>query len=121
MRVLAEPGSNCTGSQLLLVDLDFFKKVNDLYGHIVGDEVLKRGAATIRDLATKRSLCARLGGDEFAVVIPRQSDQSLARVVERILEGIAQPIVLGTATAKVYASIGISRIESEMNAVECLC
>ncbi|MFL6726103.1 MAG: putative bifunctional diguanylate cyclase/phosphodiesterase [Sphingomicrobium sp.] len=120
MRVLTEPGSNCSGSRLLLFDLDFFKKVNDLYGHIVGDEVLKRAAATIRDLVPKGSLCARLGGDEFAVVIPKQSDQSIARAVERILEAIAQPIVLGTATAHVSASIGISSIEPGMTAEECL-
>jgi diguanylate cyclase (GGDEF)-like protein len=120
MRILTEPGSNCSGSRLLLFDLDFFKKVNDLYGHIVGDEVLKRAAATIRDLVPKGSLCARLGGDEFAVVVPKQSDQSVARSVARILEAIAQPIVLGTATVHVSASIGISTIEPGMTAEECL-
>lgn len=120
MRVLTEPGSDNVGSHLLLFDLDFFKKINDLYGHVVGDEVLKRAAAIIRDLAPSGSFCARLGGDEFAALVPAQSDRALVRAVKRILDAIAEPIVLGTATAHVSASIGISRIEHGMTAEECL-
>ena len=120
MRVLADPVSACPGSKLLLFDLDFFKKVNDLYGHVVGDEVLKRTAVIIRELAPKGSCCARLGGDEFAVLVPKVQDEQVTIAVSKMIDAIAQPIVLGTATAHVSASIGISRIERGLSAEETL-
>ena len=77
MRVLSDPNSGGAGSKLLLLDLDFFKKVNDLYGHVVGDEVLKRVADVIRrSRIPEGSCCARLGGDEFAVLVPPTADKS---------------------------------------------
>jgi len=120
MRVLADPKAACAGSTLLLLDLDLFKKVNDLYGHIVGDEVLKRTASIVREMAPEGSCCARLGGDEFAVLVPKQPHDRVRKSVSLMIETIAQPIVLGTATAHVSASIGISRIDRGMTAEECL-
>ena len=120
MRFLADQNAACAGSILLLLDLDLFKKVNDLYGHIVGDEVLKRTASIIREMAPDGSCCARLGGDEFAVLVPKQPDDRVRESVSLIIDTIAKPIVLGTATAHVSASIGISRIDPGMTAEECL-
>ena len=111
MRVLAEPAAPVSDSKLLLLDLDFFKKVNDLHGHVVGDEVLKRVAAIIRDSAPQGSCCARLGGDEFAVLIPDQSDAAVSQCVSTIIIAIAEPLKLQTATAHVSASVGISRVD----------
>ena len=71
MRFLADPALANAKSRLLLLDLDFFKKVNDLYGHVVGDDVLREVAQIIRKGSPQGSCCARLGGDEFAVLIPR--------------------------------------------------
>ena len=119
-RVLADPTLAKAGSKLLLLDLDFFKKVNDVHGHVVGDEVLKRVAIIIREIAPTDSCCARLGGDEFAVLIPNGSDAHVAQCVTKILNAIAEPLVLETATAHVSASVGISRIEASANAEDCL-
>ena len=73
MRLLAEAAASKKSSKLLLLDLDFFKKVNDLYGHVVGDQVLKRVSDIIQRLAPHGACCARLGGDEFALLIPNES------------------------------------------------
>lgn len=120
MRVLADPDLARTGSKLLLLDLDFFKKVNDLYGHVVGDEVLKKVADVIRSHAPEGSCCARLGGDEFAILVPNQADELVTRSVSNIVLAIAEPLALETATVHVSASVGISRVERGMTAEECL-
>ncbi len=119
MRLLGEAGT-VGGSSLLLLDLDFFKKVNDLYGHVVGDQVLKLVSDILLKLAPKGTCCARLGGDEFALLIQNQPDAQTAHAIAKIVATIAEPMVLGTATAHVSASVGISRVERGMTAEECL-
>lgn len=120
MRVLAEPGLANTECKLLLLDLDFFKKVNDLYGHVVGDEVLKKVADIIRSLVPEGSCCARLGGDEFAVLIPQHPDHVVTGSISNIIRAIAEPLTLETATVHVSASVGISRIDRGMTPEDCL-
>jgi diguanylate cyclase (GGDEF)-like protein len=120
MRLLSDATSSSAPSKLLLLDLDFFKKVNDVYGHVVGDEVLKQVADIIRNLAPEGSCCARLGGDEFAILVPAHPDVVITECVSKILDGIVQPMVLGTATAHVSASVGVSRVERGMSAEDCL-
>ena len=120
MRVLADVALRPKGSTLLLLDLDFFKKVNDLYGHVVGDEVLKHVAEVIRRCAPENSCCARLGGDEFAVLVPPVGDDLVSEAVGDIIRSIAQPLPLETATVHVSASVGISRVEPGMIAEDCL-
>ena len=120
MRVLGDATTAERSSKLLLLDLDYFKKVNDLYGHVVGDEVLRQVAHIIRTTSPAGSCCARLGGDEFAILISHQPDAIVTERVQNIIDGIAQPMVLGTATAHVSASIGISYVERGMSAEDCL-
>jgi len=120
MRVLAESGLATATGRLLLLDLDFFKKVNDLYGHVVGDEVLKRVADIILHKSPEGSCCARLGGDEFAVLISGHSDEHITQCVGNIIRTISEPLALETATVHVSASVGTSQIEPGMTAEECL-
>ena len=120
MRVLSESSASNQSSRLVLLDLDFFKKVNDLYGHMVGDQVLQRVAVILRQIAPPGSCCARLGGDEFAVLLQKQPDARTRQTVSEMITAIAEPIVLGTATAHVSASVGISLVEGGLAAEECL-
>ena len=120
MRVLSDDEFRQKGSTLLLLDLDFFKKVNDLYGHVIGDEVLKHVADTIRTNTFEGACCARLGGDEFAVLVPPADDEVVSKSVADIIRRIAEPLPLGTATVHVSASVGISRVEPGMTAEDCL-
>lgn len=74
---------------LALLDLDYFKHVNDTYGHLVGDEVLQTFSELVRDsIRTEDTLC-RYGGEEFALFMPNTSAESALLVIERIQQKFA--------------------------------
>ena len=113
MRVLADAFDAVEPSTLLLLDLDYFKKVNDLHGHVAGDRVLKAVAETLRQKTPAGSCCARLGGDEFAVLLPPGQDEAgIDKTVDDILRGISVPVSLGNTTLNVSASGGLSRLDA---------
>ncbi|MEG6509754.1 PleD family two-component system response regulator [Methyloligella sp. 2.7D] len=99
---------------VLLVDIDFFKAVNDSHGHDAGDLVLKEFASRIRRGIRGIDLACRLGGEEFVVVMP---DTDLARafqVAERLRDGIASsPFYVGTEAdaLDITASVGVASFE----------
>ena len=64
---------------LLMLDIDFFKKFNDNYGHLAGDAVLKRVAVLLREHVDSADISSRYGGEEFSVILPKQ-DKELARI-----------------------------------------
>jgi diguanylate cyclase len=99
---------------LLLIDLDYFKQVNDRYGHPAGDEALKTVAGVLKSCCRSTDVCARLGGDEFAVILPH-ADVGAAQVVrDRILHGIAQaPISVGQHQVIIGLSIGIANLPGD--------
>lgn len=69
---------------LVMMDIDHFKKVNDTYGHLVGDEVLVAVATTIRDLTPAGTFCCRFGGEEFALLMPYHDLNSGLQVANQI-------------------------------------
>ena len=73
---------------LVLADLDDFKRVNDLYGHQVGDEVLRRFADLMRESMREFDLAVRHGGEEFAVLVPETDLEGGARLAERLAEAL---------------------------------
>lgn len=75
---------------LLFVDLDFFKQVNDSYGHPMGDKVLREVAHSINELLRKTDHVCRYGGEEFAVILPNCGQQRAMEVAERIRQQIDQ-------------------------------
>lgn len=97
------------GFALVLVDLDRFKPINDLYGHDAGDAVLKTVASRLGVATRDADLVARLGGDEFAVLLTHPGDRdNVAAVCERIIATIAQPISHEALSLEVSASIGVA-------------
>jgi len=95
---------------LMLIDLDFFKHVNDRYGHDAGDTVLVEIAARIKAEVRETDCVARLGGDEFAILLFAPIDiPAIEAVCNRILAAIAVPIRYKHLKLQVGCSIGIAR------------
>ena len=94
---------------LILGDPDRFKTVNDTYGHMVGDAVLKT-LAEIMVKGTRRSdVCARYGGDEFAIACPSGTLEECSELAERLRQGIEKCTFLGLPTGlRVTASFGVA-------------
>lgn len=93
---------------VLLLDLDGFKKINDLLGHHAGDDLLKDTARRLLECVGDAGLVARLGGDEFAVVLHDVAHElKAAGIAQRIVESVSQPYWLIGQECRVTASIGI--------------
>lgn len=100
------------GGALLLLDLDNFKSVNDLYGHAAGDQLLRIASERLQGAVPASAACARIGGDEFAVFLPsRSAAASGEHVAGRILESLSAPIVLDQTEVAISASIGIATLD----------
>jgi diguanylate cyclase (GGDEF)-like protein len=91
---------------VLMLDVDFFKKVNDTYGHAIGDEVLRLVASTIKSNIRVNDFVARFGGEEFLVLLPSTGLEQALHVAEKIRAAIA---AARHATAgQITVSIGVA-------------
>ncbi|AEV85442.1 hypothetical protein ACWT_4420 [Actinoplanes sp. SE50] len=94
---------------VLLIDLDDFKPVNDVYGHAAGDAVLVEVAARLRAATGPDQVAARFGGDEFAVLATDATAGDLAALAERIVQAVGEPCRLPDGRhVRVHASIGVA-------------
>ncbi|MES2151197.1 MAG: EAL domain-containing protein [Pseudomonadota bacterium] len=94
---------------VMLVDLDRFKFVNDSMGHKAGDVLLVTVAARLRAALRESDTVARLSGDEFVVILSEHPEQRLAvDVVQRLMDAVAQPVLLGGKEFFVTCSVGVA-------------
>jgi diguanylate cyclase len=93
---------------VLFLDLDGFKKVNDAFGHQVGDQLLVEVARRIRSAVRGRDTVARLGGDEFVLVAGAPKPADAATLAEKLIEAVQKPCLISGLDCGVSASIGIS-------------
>lgn len=100
---------------LMLIDLDYFKKINDTYGHLAGDDCLRSLSKTITmTLTGYNAVVARFGGEEFVSVVPNVMPEKLASIAEELRLRIEQEdIRIGTQTIKITASLGIISINDD--------
>jgi len=91
-----------------MIDMDFFKRINDTHGHDVGDVVLKRIAALIRCMSRQTDIVARIGGEEFAILAVNMEENSVPTFFERLRSAIeAEGIFFHGKRVPVTASIGV--------------
>ena len=108
VRVRRHDGYRCS---ILMLDLDFFKLVNDTHGHSTGDAALKHVAQLMRKNLRSVDTAARLGGEEFAIILPGLDQASAGKAAERLCEVLAiAPLVQGKKTIMMTVSIGVATI-----------
>lgn len=110
-------------SFFLLVDIDHFKQVNDTYGHIEGDRVLKHIARFLKQNVRSTDDVYRIGGEEFAIKIKNASVESAANIGNKLVSGIRDLPILTTEEEKditVTLTIGLSKIEDGQSLESCL-
>jgi diguanylate cyclase (GGDEF)-like protein len=103
---------------LLMMDLDYFKSVNDEHGHQAGDAVLVAFVQRAREVLRLPDLVGRLGGEEFAVLLPGSDAAQAAGVAERIRAAMEQPVELPHGSALVTTSIGIAQAGADGSCIE---
>jgi diguanylate cyclase (GGDEF)-like protein len=96
---------------LLVADLDFFKRVNDTFGHEAGDQVLRRFADVLRLQSRQTDVVGRLGGEEFAVLLPETSGRCAQEVAKRIVEA-CRDITIDEQEGRVTCSCSIGIAEA---------
>jgi diguanylate cyclase len=119
-RELADARQQGTTLSLVLADIDNFKKVNDLFGHTIGDEILKMFARVLQDNVCARDTVSRYGGEEFAVILPETEVENARRITERMrtqLEGMQLAVNdSGQEIGRITASFGIAELSLGDNA-----
>lgn len=97
---------------LLMLDIDHFKKVNDSYGHIAGDEALVELAKICGSNIRLHDTLSRLGGEEFCILLPHTNKDNAALIAEKLRKCIADtPIVTERDTIRLTVSIGVSEVD----------
>lgn len=106
---------------LMMIDIDNFKKINDTYGHLAGDEFLRQFTELLVHNTRSTDIVARLGGEEFAVVLPKTCRKDVYLIAEKIKEIIeTNKFRFGPTTYNMTISIGISTSYYPINAEQLL-
>ena len=105
---LSQAKANNSDFSLLMLDLDFFKNVNDTYGHSVGDEVLVNFSKTIQTIIRENDVFVRFGGEEFVLFLPNTDEKNSIEIAKSINKIVREIIFESTKELKISVSIGIS-------------
>jgi len=107
--MIIESNKNNHSLALLFIDLDFFKSINDTYGHEYGDQILIDASQRMQECIRATDFVARLGGDEFVVILEMISTEVKAqKIAENLISAISKPYTIKNKTLSIGASIGVS-------------
>lgn len=112
---VARANRSQTTLAVLFLDLDGFKKINDNFGHQIGDDLLKQFGARLKSAVRNTDTVARLGGDEFTIILEDLTDttRDIKIVADKIIEAMQNPFDLGEQQITVTTSIGIALHKAE--------
>lgn len=101
--------ARCRGEPLtvLMIDIDHFKRVNDTFGHAVGDAALRTVADLCRKAIRQTDIAARFGGEEFVIVLPNTPESHALEIAERLRNAVQDYSVLGRASEPMHLSVSI--------------
>ena len=105
---------------IILIDIDDFKKINDKYGHPVGDDVICQVAEIGSDIFRQGDIFGRIGGEEFMCILPRTDVSTAKQIAERFLCAINQSTVVKGHQDKVTVSIGIAALSPQCHDIKQL-
>ncbi|MFC1512891.1 GGDEF domain-containing protein [Thermodesulfobacteriota bacterium] len=107
---------------LLMIDVDHFKKINDTFGHLVGDQVLKQISDLLQETVRSDDYVARFGGEEFVVIAPDTAPDTAIVLAERVRTTVAaQPFAIDTTQSRrLTISIGVANLNSKIQTVDNL-
>jgi len=106
---------------LLMLDIDHFKRVNDVHGHPIGDAVLKQFTATCASMLRAHDLFGRLGGEEFAIALPHTDLDGARSVAEKIRMAIEQaPLTTAAGNIEITVSIGVAQTQAGQHGIDQL-
>lgn len=105
---LARARRTATTLGVLMIDVDHFKRINDGYGHLAGDAVLKAVADAISDTVRVRDSVGRFGGEEFVVLLPELTEADVTRVAERIRQSITRLEVTAPGEERAIGGLSVS-------------
>jgi len=105
---------------IVFLDLDKFKKINDVYGHDIGDILLQKVADRLRECAHKDDIVARISGDEFVLVETKMTDVSNTNLIEKIIFAMKKPFYIKNKDIHITFSIGRSILGKDGNDVDTL-
>jgi diguanylate cyclase (GGDEF)-like protein len=106
-------------SHLLLIDIDYFKQVNEYYGHEAGDRLIVEISRLLAQNLRQNDLLSRWGGQEFLVVLAHQTEDIVKQVAERLRVAVAQhPFRVGDDELQASVSIGVAPFDKELNSPE---
>ncbi|HEX2089933.1 MAG TPA: diguanylate cyclase, partial [Actinomycetota bacterium] len=110
-----------TSVALVLYDIDDFKRINDSYGHQMGDRILQSVAAVSRETSRSEDVICRIGGEEFAIILPGSSINDAAALAERVREGIRNVSIepVGRVTVSLGVAEGPSHASSPRELITC--
>nr|WP_314900197.1 sensor domain-containing diguanylate cyclase [uncultured Deefgea sp.] len=115
---MTRASQTCIPFTLVYLDLDYFKPINDQYGHLAGDAVLVEVAQRLRRTVRSQDLVARWGGDEFAILVVCLSDnERSAALRQALLDALAPPFIWQSQSLTLSASIGMASYPAEADSV----